>query len=139
MCSEYNQCNQDALSELLGQTLSAVQGRAGDEEMLFTLKDGRVFRMYHEQGCCETVEVYDIAGDMKDLVGSPILQAEESSSDDIPDDVKMSRDEVDSCTWTFYKFATIKGSVTIRWFGQSNGYYSEAVDYEMLQGQSNDS
>ncbi len=107
------------IKEMLGVTMDSVE-QLGDDELIFT-NGGRQYIFYHLQDCCEDVHIEDIVGDLSDLVGSPILQAEEVTEyGGNPEG-----------TWTFYKFATIKGSVTVRWLGQSNGYYSERVDFEV--------
>lgn len=109
-------------SDLLGKTLTEVR-QVGDDEIHFVTADGQTFKLYHEQDCCESVTIDDIEGDLQSLVGNPILVAEEVSSTDSHNPSM----EYDSFTWTFYKLATIKGHVDIRWFGSSNGYYSESV------------
>lgn len=81
----------------------------------------RTFVIYHGQDCCEHVVIEQIDGDLNDLVGVPLQMAEKATK----------RDDMDDCgAWTFYKFATIKGYVTVRWYGYSNGYYSISVDEE---------
>lgn len=111
--------------ELKGLVLKEVERTTGhDEELIFRTECGKAFRMYHQQDCCESVTIEDIVGDLKDLVGSPILTAEERSNSG------ADSDNYGSETWTFYELATIKGSVTIRWYGASNGYYSESVDFQ---------
>ena len=115
------------VSELVGKTLVKVE-QVGDQEILFTTNEGKRYSLYHWQGCCESVTIEDIVGDLADLVGEPILIAEEVTSRDEQESAKTLRQE--SFTWTFYKFATRKGYVDIRWFGESNGYYSEAVYFE---------
>ena len=63
----------------------------------------------------------DIAGDMNDLIGLPLLIAEEVVSNENPDPCPVDTEYQDSFTWTFYKLASNLGYVTIRWYGQSNG------------------
>jgi hypothetical protein len=118
-----------AFSVLKGFTLTAIQGGIGDEKLVFITNTGRRFQMYHDQDCCEQVYIESITGDLADLIGHPILLAEESTSGENPPDY-TSDGYQDSFTWTFYKLATIKGYVDIRWYGESNGYYSEGVDFE---------
>lgn len=116
------------ISDLLSKTLSGVV--ATDDEITFTTVDGEVYKMLHFQNCCESVYIESIVGDLEDLVGEPILLAEEAANlfDIIRESEKVPTSE-DSHTWTFYKLATRKGYVDIRWYGTSNGYYSESVDF----------
>jgi len=110
--------------ELRGETIISIEGEQGDGEMTFTLQGGRRFKMLHEQDCCEYVYLEDVSGDLRDLIGRKILFAEEVTSNDQVDGRPVNGD---SWTWTFYKLATDIGYVTLRWLGESNGYYSEAV------------
>lgn len=119
-------------NDLIGLTLVAIKGGVGDDEIRFLTSEGREFRMYHEQDCCESVSVEDICGDLADLIGSPILRASGYSSGERPADVEKPEYEPDSETWTFYNIATVKGYVTIRWYGTSNGSYSESVYFEEI-------
>lgn len=104
---------------LIGKTITKIDN-LGDELIFHTSDDCR-YRMYHWQDCCESVYIEDIIGDLDDLIGNPITMAEEVSEDD--------PNAYDSGTWTFYKLATVRGYVTIRWYGSSNGYYSESVSF----------
>lgn len=113
-----------AFSALLGETLVSVEGGKDDERITFKTTSGRVFVMEHDQSCCEYVRVEDICGDFSDILGSPILLAEEVADANGP---PLTYSE--SYTWTFYKLATVKAYVTIRWLGESNGYYGEEVDF----------
>ena len=109
------------IEDMIGAKIVEITGaEKGSDVIHFKSKDGRGWKFYHDQDCCETVEVEDICGDIADLIGEPLVEAEASSNQA---DVKYGSE-----TWTFYKFGTRKGHVTIRWLGESNGYYAEEVD-----------
>ena len=116
-------------SILKGLTITSIDGLEDDSaEVIFTTSEGRRFEMSHSQDCCERVSIEDICGDINDLLNSPILLAEEATSEEDPVDVNKEYHD-DLYCWTFYKLSTFKGDVTIRWYGESNGYYSVGVDF----------
>lgn len=114
------------IDTLLGKILTECVNNDG-VEIIFKTSEGETYKLYHCQDCCESVSIDDINGDLKDLVGSPITLAEESISTENP--AGVSKEYQDSFLWTFYRLGTVKGYVDIRWYGESNGYYSESVDF----------
>ena len=111
------------INEMLGRTFKEVVKNENDE--LVFRGDysrgvwGTVFTFFHFQECCEKVWIEDIVGDLDDLQGEPLTEAE----------VVTEECDVGEChqTWSFFKFGTSKGCVTVRWCGESLGFYSERV------------
>jgi hypothetical protein len=125
--TDFDWNDRTSFEDLKGRTIKAIEvERTSDDYIKFAMDNGDVFVMHHNQDCCESVSIEDICGDLEDLIDTPLLEADEASNEGDSDDYGSS-------TWTFYKLATIKGSVTIRWYGSSNGYYSEGVSFEKLK------
>lgn len=147
-------------ASLKGKTIKRIDGlEKYSETVTFKLTDGTTWILKYYQDCCASCSVEDVVGDVEDLIGTPILLAEEVQSQEPSEEVQAERlakyeadrqryrDESgnepwwlkkpsaannwgqDSETWTFYKLATVKGYVTIRWYGSSNGYYSETATF----------
>lgn len=115
------------IEDMVGKVFTSVQSTS---DTLTFSNDKEVYEFYHGQDCCESVSIEDICGDLSDLEYTPLLIAKEVDGvtpSDFDDKYQ------DSYTWTFYKFATIKGYVDVRWLGTSNGYYSESVDLRVTK------
>ena len=133
------------ISELIGKTLKEIkQYEDGDcnDALKFITVDDEEYIMRHYQSCCENVFVEDICGELDDLINTPILEAYESteywSEEDGEEKYNGWKNDDDSFSpygdyrWTFYILRTIKGSVTIRWYGTSNGHYSVSVNFNKV-------
>lgn len=118
--------------DLIGKNLVKVW-EEGDT-ITFETEEG-IYSLYHEQDCCESVELIDTCGDLDDLVGE-VLYAEESISEDNTPEViekNLVPDYQDVFQWTFYRIGTIKGTVVFTWHGDSNGYYSVSVTFSRVK------
>lgn len=115
------------LTNLIGRILQKIEVNDDRDRLTMITVEGTKIIFFHEEECCESVAINDIVGDLNDLIGAPILVAEVVVHEqDNPEGVSVPAYQ-DSWTWTFYKFATMKGYVDVRWYGASNGYYSERV------------
>lgn len=108
-------------SDLVGKTLVKVEVDERNDKITFVDTEGNRYDMYHNQDCCESVYIESVVGDVSDLLNTEIYVAAEVTHDD---------PAAGECgMWTFYKLATLKGYVDIRWYGSSNGYYGVGVGF----------
>lgn len=109
-------------SDLVGKKIThVVVDDHWDDRIEFGIH-GAVYYMYHEQDCCESVDINDIDNDLQKLVGTTVINAEVS--------VNAGETDYGTDTWTFYKITNDNADhFTIRWYGESNGWYSESVGF----------
>jgi hypothetical protein len=111
------------LAELIGQTLIGieVQQNGDDDRILFKTKKGDRYLMYHCQDCCENVLIQrhdDLSRILnKKLIGVTSKEVEDESG-------------YEHKTTTTFTFETEEYTAQIVWLGESNGYYSESVEFE---------
>lgn len=117
------------INEFIGKTVTNIF--MDKHQIIFHFDNGEKYMMYHDQDCCEDVYIEDIDGDINLLIGQPLVVAEYVTTRNHNDVEKpASTDEGDSQTWTFYRLGNVNTFVVIRWYGTSNGYYSEEVTIE---------
>jgi len=118
------------ISILNGRVIKEVTGLNDDsDKVTFVMEDGKVYEMYHDQDCCESVYIEDVEGDASMLNGQRVVLAYESSTTECPNEREAGKWREDDEQWTFYRISTFLGVVVIRWYGSSNGYYSTSVDF----------
>jgi hypothetical protein len=121
------------INSLVGEVLTHVD--EFDDEILLTCQSGRKIKIFHSQDCCESVGIVDMEGNWKDLIGKIIVDASEEivDSDNCNiDDLGIAHSE--SWTRTNVVFRVDGATVISKWVGDSNGYYSESVDFAEIEG-----
>ena len=110
------------LDYFMWRTISDIKVSEHEDEVVFTFTDQSRVMMYHSQDCCETVYLADVTGDFDSIKGSPVLRVFENTQDGSHEEGSYG-----SRLYTFYTITTFDASVTLRWIGESNGYYSVGV------------
>jgi hypothetical protein len=120
------------IGDMVGLTVENID--VNGDEMTFIFTNGTRVEFYHSQNCCEAVYIESVVGDINDLIGNVLTVAEEVSNYDTTAS-KLTENDVewgDVEQWTFYKFDSNKGGITVRWYGTSNGYYSTDVSMKVM-------
>ena len=114
--------------ELIGKTITQIE-QCTSERIVFHINDGTAYESVHLRCCCESVGVHHIEGNIDEVIGLLVVEAEETQdNDNKPDEL------ADSWTWTHQRIKTVRGEVTFHWLGESNGYYGETPYFQLTHG-----
>lgn len=116
--------------DLKGQLITRVVASVTEDEVT-VYTTNIIIRAYHQSECCESVRLIRTEGDIENLAGATILNAEDDSGAQDPDWYKETYDDY-SHTWTKLTLNTTKGDVHFWFLGESNGYYGETLDFQRL-------
>lgn len=116
------------ISDIVGEVLAYIDTDESNSEILLTTASGRRFKIHHVQSCCESVRLIRVDGQFITLVGHVLIEVcrEENA-----------RYDFERNTWTMATALTFRvdgSTVVSRWFGESNGMYSESIDITELVG-----
>lgn len=118
-------------TEFSGKTIQEIRGcKKHSDEVTIKFTDGTCLKFYHQQDCCESVYLEDFDITPEWLIDSKIISVEERisrSGEEI-----SHYDSTYSYTWSFYVIKTSSSTMVLRWYGESNGWYSETVDIDYL-------
>ncbi len=101
----------------------------------FILKDKGKLIAHHCQDCCEYVHIEQINGDLINIINKDITSITNEFGFDTPKTVKIPEWPPESITWTSLKIGSELGVVEFLWRGESNGYYSESVDFYIKENE----
>ena len=113
--------DQVPFDSLIGDTFRHVS--KDSTSIFFYSTSGMSFMLGGHSSDCS---IEDLCGELGWLEASPILQADESH------DTRTDSDGYDREAWHYYKIATIKGYVTVRFYG-CDGYYAASACLEITR------
>ena len=118
--------------DLIGQTITEISAPIGDAFIQIRTTQGGI-RALHQTDCCESIDLMRVDGDVDTLIGGVVTVAEDDTGC-VPPDWAGKDYEGESVTWTKLTLGTSTASVHFWVRGASNGFYSETLEFELIDG-----
>lgn len=110
------------ISKLKGEIIIRIEGLEPESDrVIIATLSGKTFTLFHSQDCCETVRLIDYDYSFGDELPALVVDAYLAEGEG------EAPEYAESFTWSFYRVVTNKGTLFMRWLGESNGHYSESV------------